>query len=100
LANDRDIPELVAELLIGFDKMVEQQIKTNEKLDRVTDGLGRVVDKLSRMENRRDKVESHISKLNLLSAENNRAILKLANQMEQFIDLDPRVRKLESAVFK
>lgn len=100
MPDNKDLTELMADLLIAQDKMVDQQISTNVKLDRVADSLEKVVDKLSGLDDRLGSVENHISKLNLLSAENNRAILKLANQMEQFIDLDPRVRKLESAVFK
>ena len=72
MADDDRLVEFLAEMLIKQDKMVEEL----------------------------QNIKGDIGKLNLLSAENNRAILKLANQLEQFINLEPRVRKLESAVFK
>jgi len=79
MANDDRLVELMPEMFIRQDKMVGEQVQTNQALV---------------------KMQAEISKLNLLSAENNRAILKLANQMEHFLDLEPRVKKLESAVFK
>ena len=79
MPNDNRLVEIMPEMLIKYDEMVALQIQTNKELV---------------------KMQSEMAKLNLLSAENNRAIIKLANQMEQFIELEPRVRKLESAVFK
>ena len=71
--------EIMAETLIKHDEMVNQQMETNKRLD---------------------KMQEEMSKLNLLSAENNRAILKLANSIETQANLEPRVSKLEKAVFK
>lgn len=72
MSKDDRLVELMAEMLIKQDEMV------------------------SELRN----VKGEITKLNLISSENSRAILKLANQMEQFLDLEPRVKKLESVVFK
>ena len=79
MAKDDRLVELMAEMLIKQDEMVME---------------------LRNVKNEVSEVKEEITKLNLVSAENSRAILKLANQMEHFLDLEPRVKKLESAVFK
>jgi hypothetical protein len=52
------------------------------------------------MDNRLEKLEKGMSKLNLQTAENSRAIFKLANEIENIAHLHERVTKLEKAVYK
>ena len=79
MAEDNRLVELMAEMLIKQDAMV---------------------DELRNVKTEVSKVNSEITKLNLLSSENTRAIVKLADKIDQFVELEGRVKKLESAVFK
>lgn len=88
--DENRLIEIMAEMLIKHDEMVANQIQTNKELVLLRNEFHSEI----------GSVKNEMSKLNLLSAENNRAIMKLANQMEQFLDLHPRVEKLEKAVFK
>ena len=90
MKDENRLIEIVAEMPIKLDEMVAQQIQTNKEL----------VQLRGEFQTEIGSVKNEMSKLNLLSAENNRAIMKLANQMEQFLNLHPRVEKLEKAVFK
>jgi hypothetical protein len=87
MANDiNQLVEIMAE-------MRSEQRETNVKLRNVKS-------EVSDMKKELGIFNREMMKINLISAENNRAVVKLANQMEQFLDLDPRVRRLEAAVFK
>ena len=79
MAEDNRLVELMAEMLIKQDAMV---------------------DELRNVKTEVSKVNSEIRNLNLLSSENTRAIVKLADKIDQFVELEGRVKKLESAVFK
>ncbi len=93
MENEGRIIELLAESLIRFDKMVEQQHETNQR-------LGSVEQKLGSLEIRTEKVENQLIKLNLQTVENTRAIFKLADKIEGIADLENRVSKIEKVVFK
>jgi hypothetical protein len=56
--------------------------------------------RLESMDNRLVRVESEIVKLNLVSSENTRAILRLADEFEKISNLHDRVTKLESIAYK
>lgn len=86
MENEKRLVEIMAELLIKFDEFIDEQKITNTKLQS--------------MDNRLEKVESGIVKLNLVSNENNRAILKLADEVENIAKLHERVTNLEKAVYK
>lgn len=83
MKNEQRIVELLAEMLHKFDVLTER-----------VDTLTATVDKrLIKVESGLEKVEGAIVKLNLISAENSRAFLKLA-------DTNDRIIRLEKAVFK
>jgi len=86
MAEDNRLVEIMSEMLVKQDKMIDQQIETNKRLGHLE---GEVV-----------KLNDHVVKLNLQTAENTRAILKLADKVEKIADLDKRVKELEKAVFK
>ncbi len=75
--------ERIIELLV---EMVKGQDLTNQKLET--------------LDNRVGKLEKQMSKNSAQIAENTRAILKLANQIELVIDHEKRIGKLERSVFK
>lgn len=79
MENEKRLVEIMADLVIKFDEFIEGQKETNQRLGKVEDG---------------------IIKLNLQSAENTRAILKLADKVETIADLESRVSKIEKVVFK
>jgi hypothetical protein len=79
MENEKRIVELLAESLLKFDEMIDEQKITNKRLE---------------------KVESEIIKLNLQTGENSRAIFKLADEVEKIADLHERVNRLEKAVYK
>lgn len=86
MAEDSRLVELMAEMLIKQDAMVDE--------------LKGVRSEVSSVKSEVTKVNSEIAKLNLLSAENTRAIMKLADKIDQLVQLEGRVKKLEAAVFK
>ena len=75
--NDRYL-ELLAESLIKQDAMIDELKGVNKRLGHV---------------------EEDIQKLNLLTAENNRPIIKLANALDILPEVLTRLTKLEVAVF-
>lgn len=91
------IVELLSEMLHKFDVLTETVIKLTGRVDNLT---GRVDNLTSRVDNLTDtvdlrlsKVESEIVKLNLISSENSRALMKLG-------DNNDRIVRLEKEVFK
>ncbi|MFM9836781.1 MAG: hypothetical protein ACKVOQ_00880 [Cyclobacteriaceae bacterium] len=72
MENESRIVELLAETLIKQDQMISELAG----------------------------VRSEVIKLNLQTAENTRAIIKLANEFEKVISLNDRVTKLEHTVYK
>ncbi len=73
--------------------LAENLIKSDQLADRF-DKLTSVVEKLANtMETQLEKIEVEIIKLNLISAENTRALIKLG-------DNNDRINRLEKEVFK
>lgn len=93
MKNEEKIVELLAEPLMGQDRMLTGLKGTNQRLDQTIQGLGN-------LENRTEKVESQLIKLNIQSVENTRAIFQLAEKVEQIADLHNRVANLEKTVYK
>jgi hypothetical protein len=79
MENENRIAELLAEALLRLDKMVLGQQESNLRLDRM---------------------ERELTKLNMQTAENTKAIIKLADKFDQITELDKRVKELEKVVFK
>ncbi len=86
MKNEDKIIELLAEMVHKQDEMVKNQSQmvknqnsTNERLERL---------------------ESQMIKLNVQTVENTRAIIKLADRIEDFAEHEKRIQNLEKAVFK
>jgi prolyl-tRNA synthetase len=97
MKNESKIVELLSEMLRKFVVLTETVVKLTGRVDNLTD---RVDNLTSRVDNqtvtvdlRLGKVESEIMKLNVISAENSRALLKMGDYNEGII-------RLERAVFK
>jgi DNA repair exonuclease SbcCD ATPase subunit len=86
MENEGRIVELLAESLKRQDNIIEQLKESNQKL--------------YVLESKSDRVEEQLIKLNLQTAENTRALIKLSENIDQISDLNNRVSKLEKAVFK
>ena len=92
--------ELLTESLKKFDRLSDQMDTLTGRVDNLTSRVDNlthevvgVKDEMIGMNSRLDKVESGIVKLNLISAENSRALMK-------FGDSHDRISRLEKAVFK
>ena len=93
MENEDRILEVLSESLKRQDQMLEEMKKTNERLDQ-TNG------RLYKVEIEMTKVQEELVKLNLHTNENTRAIIKLADRLEQVVDHEKRIAKLESIVIK
>lgn len=83
MENESRIIELLSEMLHKFDVLTETVVNLTGRVDNLT----------ATVELRLGKVESEIVKLNLISSENSRALLKMG-------DNNDRINRLEKAVFK
>lgn len=88
--NEDKIMELLAEMLHKFDILTGRVDNLAVRVDNLT---GRVDNLNGTVDQRLGKVENEIVKLNLLTAENSRALMKLADNSD-------RISRLEKAVFK
>ena len=97
MENESKIVVLLSEMLHKFDVLTETVINLTRRVDNLTsrvDNLTSRVDNLTdTVDLRLGKVESEIIRLNLISAENSRALIKLG-------DNNDRIVRLEKAVFK
>ena len=111
MKNESKIVELLSEMLRKFDVLTETVVSLTGRVDNLTghvdnltghvdnitgqlDNLtGRVDNLTSTVDLRLGKVENEIVKLNVISAENSRALLKMG-------DYNERIIRLERAVFK
>ena len=90
MENESKIVELLSEMLRKFDVLTGTGVNLTGRVDNLTGH----VDKLTvTVDSRLGKVENEIVKLNLISAENSRALLKMS-------DYNDRIVRLEKAVFK
>lgn len=96
MENESRIVELLSEMLHKFDVLTETVVKLTGRVDNLTGRVDNLTDtvnlRLSKVESGLGKVEREIVKLNLISAENSRA-LKLG-------DTNDRLNRLEREVFK
>lgn len=83
MENESRIVELLSEMLHKFDVLTERVDNLTSRVDNLN------VTVVQRLE----KVEGEIVKLNLISSDNARALLKLG-------DNNDRIARLEKAVFK
>ncbi len=83
-----------------LDQTVERLDQTVERLDQTVERLDQTVERLDRLEVRVDKIDKHLVRLNLQSAENTRAIMRLGDKIGEIADLHNRVTKLERTVYK
>jgi peptidoglycan hydrolase CwlO-like protein len=87
MKNEGKIVELLAEMLHKFDVLTG-------RVDSQTGVLNNVQQEIVKLNGEVHKLNKEVHKLNLVSAENSRAIMKLADTHES------RIVRLEQAVFK
>ncbi len=63
MENEQRIVELLAETLIKFDQMIDEQKQTNKRLENVERTLSEMETSLVSVDNRLEKVESGVVKL-------------------------------------
>ena len=83
-----------------LDQTVERLDQTVERLDQTVERLDQTVERLDRLETRVDKIDRQLVKLNVQTAENTRAILRLGDKVGEIADLHNRVARLERTVYK
>ncbi|MBL0744065.1 hypothetical protein [Chryseolinea lacunae] len=115
MKNEKRIIELLAEVLIKQDTMTGeirgvrtelkdeiQDLRTELKYE-IQDLRGEVHELRGEVYDLKYEVggmKGELVKLNLQTAENTRAIVKLANEVEKLTDLPDRVSKLEKAIYR
>ena len=90
MENKSKIVELLSEMLRKFDVLTGTVVNLTGRVDNLTGHVDRLT---VTVDSRLGKVENEIIKLNLISAENSRALLKMS-------DYNERIVRLEKAVFK
>jgi cytochrome c556 len=86
MKNEGRIVELLAEMVKGQDKLIEEvsQVKTE----------------VSQMKTEVSQMKTEIFKHGIQTAENSRAIFKLADEIRLVAEHEKRIAKLEVTVFK
>lgn len=84
--------EIMAELLIEVQGMRQEQIGTNARLDRAIQEQVGTNARLDRLEKRTEQNTAAIGELRV-------SVIKLADKLDQLIDLSKRVQRLEEKVF-
>lgn len=108
---DRDILKLLADMLIKQDQQTEEQKRTNERLDIMAGQLDRVIDHVDKMTGHLEKVTdqletvtSQIATVIDIMQEQNKSIGIAFNELKGLLlkqnELDDRLRKVESILFK
>jgi stress response protein SCP2 len=91
MENESKIVELLSEMLHKFDALIGTVVNLTGRVDNLTDRVdnltGRVDNLNVTVDLRLGKVESEIVKLNVTSAENSRALLKMGDYNERIIRL-------------
>ena len=100
MKNEDRIVELLAEMVFKQDQLVEEIKLVKSEIGAVKSEVGGVKSEVSGVKSEVSGVKSEIVKLNLQTAENTRAILKLADKVDTIADLENRVTKIERVVFK
>lgn len=100
MENQGRILELVAEALRRLDQMVAKQDETNKNLEATNQRLDGTNHRLEETNHRLSRVESEISRLSLQTAENSRAIMKLADKLEIVFQHEKRILLLEGMILK
>lgn len=82
MKNKSKIVELLSEMLRKFDVLTETVVNLTGRVDNLT----------VTVDSRLGKVETEIMKLNVISAENLRALLKMGDYNERIIRLERAVK--------
>jgi hypothetical protein len=90
MKEESRIVELLSEMLFKFDVLTEH---VDVGFNNLGQRVGGLEQQMSKVEQQMGKVESEIVKLNLLTSEHSRSLMKLADNHE-------RITRLEKAVFK
>ena len=84
--------EIMAELLIEVQGMRQEQVGTNARLDEAIQEQAGTNARLDRLEKRTEQNTAAIGELRV-------SVIKLADKLDQLIDLSKRVQRLEEKVF-
>ena len=107
MKNEDKIVEHLSEMLIRQDSMVVEIKNVKREVTGVKQEVSGVKQEVIGLKQEVSGVKQEVSglkgemvKMNLQSAENTRAIFKLAQSVDQIADLHNRVTKLERTVYK
>ena len=91
--------EIMAELLIEVQGMRQEQIGTNARLDGTIQRLDGVIQEQVATNKRLDRLEKRTEQNTAAIGELRVSVIKLADKLDELIDLGKRVRRLEEKVF-
>ena len=98
--NEQSRPiETMAELLIEVQGMRQEQVGTNARLDGTIQRLGGVIQEQVATNKRLDRLEKRTEQNTAAIGELRMSVIKLADKLDELIDLGKRVRRLEDKVF-
>ena len=100
MKNENKIVELLSEMLIRQDSMVVEIKNVKREVTGVKQEVTGLKHEVTGLKHEVTGLKGEMVKLNLQSAENTRAIFKLAQSVDQIADLHNRVTKLEKTVYK
>lgn len=93
MKNEEKIIELLAEMVKGQDRLTDE-------VSQMKNEISSVKNEVSSMRSDISSIKNEIIKQGLQTAENSRAILKLAEEIRLVAAHEKRISKLELAVFK
>lgn len=82
------------------DKIVELLVEMVKGQDKLVGGVSLMKNEISQMNHEISQMKDEIIKQGFQTAENSRAILKLADEIRLVAEHEKRIAKLEIAVFK
>ena len=95
--NKRDLPEVVADILITLDKIVERQDRTDQTLEQMRQQMNEGCDRLS---NSFDKMTTAVlDAMNRQTERYDRTAETQASQQTEVRELKQRVENLEKTVY-
>lgn len=100
MKSEDKIVELLSEMLIRQDSMVVEIKNVKREVTGVKQEVIGLKQEVSGVKQEVTGLKGEMVKMNLQSAENTRAIFKLAQSVDQIADLHNRVTKLERTVYK
>ena len=100
MKNEDKIVELLAEMVKGQDRLIGEVSSMKSEISKMNTEISEMKSEISEMNTEISQMNIEIRKQGLQTAENSRAILKLADEIRLVAEHEKRISKLELTVFK